>query len=304
MCTSILVLAALALPFAAAACAAQAEPAAERLPLEVFAYDRTAPLELREGAPVAAGSVSHRPVSFAGPRGGRATGVLVVPDGPGPFAGILLMHGAPGSAERMLPLAAELSEHGAVVLALDAPFARRGGPPVRFTPADSAEQVQLVVELQRGVDLLLARPDVDPERLAFVGRSYGGTIGALLAGVERRLKTYVLGVADGGLVAHVTGAGDAGPLGDLPAERMERWLAAMRPIEPSRFVGRAPPASILFQSARRDELVRAADAEALHRAARQPYTVRWYDAGHRATPEVMRDQLEWLHRTVGTRRPE
>lgn len=288
---------------AAGTVCAQAPTRAERLPLEVFAYDRAAPLDVRERPAGTLGGVTVREVDFASPRGGRATGLLFVPRGEGPFAGIVHLHGMPGSARQVATFAANFAEHGAVVLALDAPFARRDGAPVRYTPADSAEQVQLVVDLQRAVDLLLARRDVDPARLAFVGRSYGGTMGALLAGVERRLKAYVLGAADGGLVAHMTGQGASGALAQLPRERRERWLAAMRPIEPSRFVGRAPPASIFFQSSRRDELVRPADAEALHRAARQPKTVRWYDAGHRMTREIVRDQLEWLHRMVGTRRP-
>ena len=198
----------------------------------------------------------------------------------------------------------ELARHGAVVVALDAPFARRGGSPVRFTPADSAEQVQLIVDLQRAVDVLLARPDVDPSRLAYVGRSYGGAMGALFAGVERRLKGYVLMVGDGGLVAHFTGPDDEyGPLQRLSEGERRRWLAAMRQIEPSRFLGRAAPATILFQSGRRDELVPVPDAEALHRAAGESGTVLWYDAGHDLGPRAIADQLRWLHGVVGTDAP-
>ena len=46
--------------------------------------------------------------------------------------------------------------------------------------------------MRRGADLLLARPDVDPRRLAFVGHSYNATVGAILAGVDRRFKAFVL----------------------------------------------------------------------------------------------------------------
>lgn len=280
-----------------AACA-QAAGAPERAPLATFEYDRSAPLALRVGPAETVQGTEVRPFSFASPRGGRATGTLIVPAGRGPFAGIVLQHGMPGSAARTVPWGVYLARHGAVVVSLDAPFARRGGPPVRFTPADSAEQVQLVVDQQRAVDLLLARSDVDSARLAYVGGSYGGAMGALLAGVERRLRTYVLVVGDGGLVAHFDG-----DLDGLPAGQRERWLAAMRPIEPSRFVGRAAPASILFQNGRFDEFVPASAAEALHAAAGQPKTVRWYHAGHALGPRAYLDQLDWLHRAVGTRRP-
>lgn len=291
-----------ALAGAPAACAQAAAPP-ERAPLSVFAYDRSAPLDLRTApARTVQGMRLHR-ISFASPRGGRATGLLLVPAGRGPFAGIVLQHGMPGNADVTVPQALYLARHGAVVVALDAPFARRGGPLVHMTEADSAEQVQLIVDLQRAVDLLLARRDVDPARLAYVGRSYGGAMGALLAGVERRFRTYVLMVGDGGLVAHIAGPDDGGFMGRLMRTQRERWLAAMRPIEPSLFVGLAPPASILFQNGRHDELVPVRDAEALHAAARDPRTVRWYDAGHGLNGQAFVDQLQWLHRTVGTSPP-
>src|ERR687896_1210915 len=277
----------------------------DSLPLDVFAYDRSARLDLRDSLRTTDGdSVAVYAVSFASPRGGRATGILCVPVGGGPLAGILLQHGMPGNAEQTLVTARSLARHGAVVLSLDAPWARRGGPVVAFTPQDSADQVQLIADMQRGVDVLVARRDVDPARLAYLGVSYGGAMGALLAGVERRLKTYVLAVGDGGLVSHFTGADDPpdGPIG-VPRDRWNRWLAAMRPIEPLRFVGRAAPASILFQSGRHDRLVPPADAVWLHLAAGEPKTVKWYEAGHGLGPQARVDQLEWLHRTVGTRAP-
>jgi dienelactone hydrolase len=285
--------------------AARAQAAAPpgRAPLSTFAYDRSAPLGLRTGPWERVQGMQLRTISFASPRGGRATGLLVVPPGRGPFAGVVLQHGMPGRASRMVGHAAYIARRGAVVVALDAPFVRRGGPPTRMTEADSAEQVQLIVDLQRAVDLLLARRDVDPGRLAYVGGSYGGAMGALLAGVERRLKTYVLMVGDGGLVAHFGGPDDAGFMGRLLRPQRERWLAAMRPIEPSLFVGLAPPASILFQNGRRDEMVPVRDAEALHAAARSPRTIRWYDAGHSLNARAYVDQLDWLHRAVGTTPP-
>jgi hypothetical protein len=50
---------------------------------------------------------------------------------------------------------------GAVVIAISAPFDRRGGEPIAFTRRDRAEQIELIVDLRRAVDLLRARADVD-----------------------------------------------------------------------------------------------------------------------------------------------
>ncbi len=272
-------------------------------PDQPFSYDRHGDLGVTWRDTVSAGPIGIVDLSYRSPKGGSVPAYLYVPAGPGPHAGIVLMHGMPGSRENGRSAAIDFARRGAVVVAISAPFARPGGPrnnPVLFTVQDSVEQVQLIVDLQRAVDLLLQRKDVDPERLAYVGGSYGGAMGGLLAGVERRLKGYVLVVGDGGLVAHFTGSEDAGgPLDQLPAERRSRWLAAMEPIEPSRWIGRAPPAQLLFQNGRADRLVPAADAARYHEAAGEPKTVIWYDSGHRVTPEMSRDRISWLAQLIG-----
>ncbi|MFY0569930.1 alpha/beta hydrolase family protein [Archangium lansingense] len=273
--------------------------------LALFAYDRSAPLALEtERLSVEDGVEVHK-LSFSSPKGGRATGRLLVPQREGKKAGIVYMHGVPGSAEQSLPRALRLARLGAVVVAVDAPFARRNASPVSFTPEDRANQVQLIVDLQRAVDLLLERPDVEPARIAFVGGSFGGAVGSLFSGVERRLTTYVLFVADGGVISHFTSPDGSlqEPIASMPPAELEPWLAAMRPLEGTRWVGRARPGSIFFLNGREDPLVSVAKAEALHRAAGPSHEVRWYNSGHKLPDEAWRDMFQWLHQRVGTDAP-
>jgi dienelactone hydrolase len=274
--------------------------------LATFAYDRAAPYD---PALVPIGTepgVKIHALSFLSPRGtGHATGRLFVPEGAGPFAGLVLQHGLPGSAEVMTAYALELARHGAVVVALDAPFARRGGSPLRFTEADSAEQVQLMTDLQRAVDVLVARPVVDASRLGYVGFSYGGAMGALFVGIEQRLKTGILVVADGGLVSHYTGPEDGGSVfAGLTCAQRRRWLESMIPIEPIKYVGFASPTPLLLQSGLQDNLVPSRDAELLHAAVRDPKTIRWYDAGHALDIDAARDRLLWLQQWLGMSGPD
>lgn len=270
------------------------------LPLHLFEYDRAAPLELQSSPLEEREGVAIHTVSYASPKGGRVNGRLFVPAGRGPFAGVVLAHGMPGNAEAFTGRGVYIAKHGAVVIAIDAPFNRRPGRLLNLTAQDSAEQVQLIVDLQRAVDVLVARPDVDAARLAYVGRSYGGATGALFAGVERRLKTYILASADGGVTTRWTGA-DAQPSPVSP-EQLRAWLAAMDPIEGYRFVGRAN-APILFQNGRRDRPVPPARAEALHAAATGQKEVRWYDTEHALNAAAYVDQLRWLAQHVGTTPP-
>jgi uncharacterized protein len=73
----------------------------------------------------------------------------------------------------------------------------------------------------------------------------------------------------------------------------------MAPIEPIRFIAHASPTELLLQSGRIDNLVPATDAQALHTAAPEPKTVRWYAAGHGLNQQAVFDRHDWLHETIG-----
>jgi dienelactone hydrolase len=277
---------------------------APALPVELFAYDAQSPLEVRLVPLGGEAGVNIFEAAYASPAGGQVTGRLYVPAQPGPHAGIVYAHGTGAGARTQGPRAVYLARHGAVVLTPDAPYIRRGGEFPTFTDLDRVEQIQHIRELRRGFDLLLARADVAPDRLAFIGRSHGGAMGVLLVGVEPRIKTAILIVADGGMVAHFTGGGGATELFEAQPETVRhQWIAAMIPIEPARFIHLAPPTSILFQNGRQDNAVAPSLAEALHAAARGEFEVHWYDAGHRLNVQSFVDQLDWLHRRIGMQAP-
>jgi dienelactone hydrolase len=267
----------------------------------LFAYDVDAPLDLQQAVEYTRNGVEVSGISFNSPDGGRVTGLLFDPVTRSSLRpGIVLMHGMPGNSGNTAAGAQLLAEHGAVVIAIDAPFARRGGSPVRFSTHDRTEQIQLIKDLQRAVDVLRARANVDDERIAYLGYSYGGAMGALFVGIERRLKAAVLVVGDGGLVSHFTGPEDLnGGLANLSCATRADWLRAMTPIEPIRFIAHAPPTALLLQSGRQDNLVPAADAQALHTAAPQPRTILWYDAGHGLNQQAAFDRMDWLHEKIG-----
>jgi dienelactone hydrolase len=266
----------------------------------LFAYGANAPLGLQEAVESMNNGVEVRVISFDSPDGGRVTGLLFSPLASStPRPGMVLMHGMPGNARSMAAQGQLLAEHGAVAIAIDAPFARRGGQPVAFSTQDRAEQIQLMKDLQRAVDVLRARANVDDDRIAYLGISYGGAMGALFVGIERRLKAAVLVVGDGGLVSHFTGPEDYNFMAGLPCATRVNWFAAMTPIEPIRFVGHASPTPLLLQNGRFDNLVPVADAQDLHTAAPDSKTIRWYDAGHGLNQQAMFDRLDWLQGQIG-----
>ena len=266
---------------------------------DLFAYPVSA-LHLQKAVESTNNGVEVSAISFSTPDGGSVTGLLFDPvTRSGLRPGMVLLHGMPGNARQMAGVGQLLAEHGAVAIAIDAPFARRGGQPVRFSTEDRAEQIQLIKDLQGAVDVLRTRPNVDDSRIAYLGISYGGAMGALFVGIERRIKAAVLVVGDGGLVSHFTGPEDYNQMAGLPCATRVNWFQAMAPIEPIRFVGHASPTALLLQSGRFDNLVPAADAQELHTAAPVPKTILWYDAGHGLNQQAVFDRLDWLHVQIG-----
>lgn len=275
-----------------------------------FDYDAQASLHLTTTLTRVDGDVAVYAIAFDSPRGGRATGKLFVPDrstrpAGGRLAGLLMAHGAPGSTANIDPRALFFARKGAVVIAIDAAFSRRDPrTPITFTLRDADEQVQTIVDMRRAVDVLVARPDVDPARLGFIGNSYGGAMGGILAGVEPRIAAFALSSADAGLVANFT-AEDGGwlpPLDEMPPAQRDPWVARMRAISGEAYFPKAT-ARLLLQNGRTDDAVLPHVAKAFHALAPAGAEVRWYDSGHRLPPHHFADQAAFLHRTIGLDAP-
>lgn len=90
---------------------------------ELFAYDVNAPLNLQMTVESTNNGVELSAISFTNPDGGPVTGLLFDPiTRSGLRPGMVLMHGMPGNARSMTALGQLLAVHGAVVIAIDAPF--------------------------------------------------------------------------------------------------------------------------------------------------------------------------------------
>ncbi|MBI3450144.1 MAG: hypothetical protein HY049_14670 [Acidobacteria bacterium] len=237
---------------------------------KAFDYDAAAPLDVKIASPLAREGAKILDISYASPKGGRVAGYLVVPDGKGAFAGVVFVHGEEGSRASFLPEALHLARTGVESILLDAPWRVEDGD-LSSPETHRAACVRTVVAIRRAADVLLALPEVDPARLAYVGHGVGATWGGVVAGVEKRFKAYAL----------------------LAGELNE-------PLDAVHFVGRSSPSSIFFQWARFDIGVRETDSLAYERAAGEPKVSKWYDSGHELNdPAAAEDRDAWLTAQLG-----
>jgi cephalosporin-C deacetylase-like acetyl esterase len=136
-------------------------------------YDSQAGLDLKQVSVTVQDGVTVQDITYAGDNGVIVTAYLVIPKGSGKFAGVIWGHWLmPGAAnanrQEFLKVAISLAPAGVVSLLIDAPQAR---PNFKPTP-NPVLVAQQVIDLRRGMDILLSRTDVDATRIAYVGHSW------------------------------------------------------------------------------------------------------------------------------------
>jgi hypothetical protein len=261
--------------------------------IKMFEYDRSAPLDLKENSSEEKDGAMVHEITYASPRGGRVTATLVTPHTTGREVGLIFAHGAGGRRRDFLPEAMLFAEVGAVSLLIDDPCARPSKWRRDIFDFDKPDQaragfIQAIIDLRRGVDLLSARPDVDPNRLGFVGFSFGATLGGILCGVEQRIQAYALM----GTVLRFT---------DFWQRRgLDAYIRATAPFNVVNYIGHASPAAVLYQFGRQDANVPEQDAIEFYRFGPEPKDIRWWDGGHQQNIEATRQRVEWFHTKLGS----
>jgi pimeloyl-ACP methyl ester carboxylesterase len=271
-------------------------------------YNAAAPLLIETTSRAEQGSVTVIDTSYAGARGGRVAAYLVLPRGRGPFPAVLFLHPEGGSRRSFLDDAIALAGRGVVSLAIDDPGGRQAESafsPSRWDAAAARdERARRVADARRGLDLLAARPEVDPRRLVLVGHGSGSQAGAAVAALDSRVTAVVLMASSAAETAYWTRGDGPGPVlfrGVLAPEGQQAFLAAVEPFDAIRFLPRIAPRPLLLQFAARDEIVAAWDARLSTLAAGEGATVEWFDTGRALTDAARAAREAWLARVLASR---
>jgi len=245
-----------------------------------FTYDKRAALNVKQISARARDGVTIQDITYTGSNGDTVPATLVIPKDSGKFAAIVwghwLMDGA-ANANRgeFLDEAIALASSGVVSLLIDAPQIRPNFKPIPGSGAALVEQQ--VVDLRRGLDLLLSRPDIDAARTAYVGHSFDAATGAILDDKDKRFAAFVF---------------MSGPRKmDMPKEKT--WA------DPGTYANKLGPAPALFQYSLHDEeFVPLADARDYAAAASGPKTVEFYDADHALNAKARIDRDAFLRKAL------
>jgi len=127
--------------------------------------------------------------------GTTMVGRYAAPDGDGPFPAVLVAHGAPGLDRYIQTRPEALAECGFAALALD----YHGNGRVLNNPDEISARMQVLAAdptnlralASAGLDALLARDEVDPNRVGALGYCFGSAVVMELARTGADLKAVV-----------------------------------------------------------------------------------------------------------------
>ena len=242
---------------------------------------------------------------------------LVIPRGNGPFPAIIWGHWMqPGSRlanrEEFLDEAVALAHSGVMSLLIDAPMVRPGWTeesakedPWRWAVQYSETDRQQIIDLRRGVEVLLTRRGVDPHRIAYVGHSYSAHLGAILAAVEKRISTFVLMAGTYNDEEDVRNAKDKDKDSGLfqwrermGADKVEQYIHDYAWDDPANFLGHTDGKSIFLQFATKDSVTREQAAKYLNAFSAKDKKMEFYDSGHALNAAARLDRDRWLQQKL------
>lgn len=270
-----------------------------------FDYDTSAPLDIEIGdaidTPTAPETAIHS-ISFNGRDGVEVTGLIADPPSGSNEKAVLLLHGisqgASLASNDMIEPMRDWTCAGATTLAIDMPYARLGrfDAPYTLTEIDVDEHIQLMVDLQRSVDVLEERGSSD---IAFVAISGGAVHGASFVGLEERLVGSAIILGNGGPWHRWTefGVPSVMMMGMSDQERDE-YAGLMGPYSGVHFIG-DHDAPILFVNGTLDPIIGEDAAIELHEAAGDNVEVSWYESGHTLPNEAFVEVHHWVGEALG-----
>ena len=286
---------------------------AERVPNIVphlFDYDPHQPLELHDKTVKDYDCGVIHDITFTSPSGGLVSAYQIVPKGKGPFAALVFGHWGNGTRGEFIPEAKAYACSGVISLLPDYRWDRprpwySAIDDFAHPDLDRKTRINTVVEMRRAIDLLVTRTDVDPNRIGYVGHSFGAQFGAILTAIDPRIKAAVL-MAGAAEEADALLRSDNPRIADLraslPKGQLETYLTTLKDLNALNYVRYAAPTPLLLQFANVDQYLDRPSMERYAAAATEPKTASFYDSAHELNdPQAFKERADWFAKRLAWR---
>lgn len=260
-----------------------------------YAYDKALPLKDSVRHLLDTTDYALHYATFYSVHNQKVTSLLSVPkSGEAPYPAVILLHGVGDrkSVDYVEAGNAFLTKAGYAVLRIDTHnHGDRKTDDYEFSLTDGLKYwtrntiSQTVFDLQRAVDFLETRPEIDKDRIGYYGISLGGIIGTIFCGLDERIKAPVIVIAGGSL--NLMFGKEA---------LSHEVLDYVSIIDPINFVHKIAPRPLLMINAEKDEVIPPLTSKLLYQKAKTPKNIIWYPTKHKEVPlkEVYQDGIDWF----------
>jgi pimeloyl-ACP methyl ester carboxylesterase len=281
-------------------------------PRDPLSDDSSRPLDVRVSEVRTVGTVEAERLDFAAADGQRVPALFARPLS-GHEAGCLIFErGFRSRKEDAVPLWQPMAKLGLSTFSIDMRLhGERAVPPKQFDAVtrDPAAMEALVtgtvVDLRRAIDYLSSLPECRG-RIAYAGFSFGGTIGSILAGRDRRVEAAVIMSVPPTWRDMVRIGAVLVPDVKRDPERIVRRLS---PYDPVKWIPRIAPRPVMLLHGKNDRIVPIEEGRQTLAAAREPAVKLVYAGGHnpgappagrKNSASIFRFLRAWLRGDAGT----
>jgi dienelactone hydrolase len=214
------------------------------------------------------GAAEKQPISFPGARGGTVPGLLWLPAGwrQGSLPVVILAYGAGGNVGQgsVDAFATLLQANGIAALCFDlAGHGARAGE-AQVSESNIAADIDIlnwyIGDYGAGVNFIATRPELNPNRIGFIGASLGAIAGIPFVAGDPRIKAMIA----------LDGAGGFGAYG---------YYILPTNLDPALTVASIHPRPVWLINALHDEVIPMQFIQALHNAAPNAQKT-WLDCNH------------------------
>ena len=230
-----------------------------------------------------------------------------------PRPAVICLHILDGNVELVQITCSALATRGIPALWFHLPYYGERSAPVveRAVAADpklfASAVSQAIQDVRRSVDVLAARPEIDPQRIGVMGISLGGILAASAAEKEPRIHRAALLLAGGDLLPVIYQANETRELGSmirrLPVARRAEVEGMIQEADPLRHAdrlrARAQTGRVLMVNAADDEVIPRACTKKLAAALGMAERVVWLQGlGHytaiAALPQTLQKTVDFF----------
>jgi cephalosporin-C deacetylase-like acetyl esterase len=210
-------------------------------------------------------------------------------------------HANNSNRDEFLNEAKDMAQRGVVSLLVSTFWSVPGGSYQQRRWQDDYENtLHQTQDLLHALNLLRSFTEVDTTRIAYVGHDYGATFGAIVAGVDTKIKGFALEAGTPRITEwYMYGSASGVPSG----EDAKQFVNSFKTMEPDAMITKTK-SQVLLQYSLNDQYISTERVQDMKKAAPKNTVLKTYNTTHAMDlPQVISDRREWLMQLLNLKTP-